>query len=680
MADEPTQDGRACTLATPLGKDKLCLTRITVNEAVGTLFQVDIEALSTDGNIDFDKALGQNASVHLDTADPACAGRDFGGVLTQAQLIGRSGRFYAYGLILRPWLWLLSLTANCRIFSQQTPLDIINQIFNERGFSNFVVDLTARDFPTLEYCVQYRETDLNFVLRLMEEFGIYYYFLFKPPGKDASSPTDHYLVLADMDTHEPLPPPPNDFPFVPATTDKQLNEQRFDTWMKSRVMASGKYALNDYDYIKPNADLLAKWETPPYKYQHGQMEKFDYPGRYNDRSVGEKHAHFRWDGDRARDERRRAQGYAPSLTPGYTVSRSSKVLEDGNKITDGEDGKYLVLSCFHAYGPQDYETLAQDDTSAQYIGAYEFAKADAPYRMPLATPRPVIFGTQSAKVIAKKGEEKEEISVDEQGRILVEFYWDRAENYQENKKKPSRWVRVAQVWAGSDRGAFYLPRIGDEVLVAYEEGDPDRPIVIGSVYNGVNTDSLTLPTRKTVTGLLGKSSKDGGSSIHNANAWWFDDLKGREQFFVRARKDLYLRAYNNENVRIGGNVTETVGGDETITVGGPTGGGNFTLNAFQSVTINVGPTEAPPLTQIKMDTESITLSVGPGGLLAQIKMDASGVTISGTPVSQLMVQPSGITTMTPTLMFGIGPAVFASQVTIPIATIGAGTVGPLPII
>ena len=190
--------------------------------------------------------------------------------------------------------------------------------------------------------------------------------------------------------------------------------------------------------------------------------------------------------------------------------------------------------------------------------------------------------------------------------------------------------------------------------------------------------------------MLGKSSTDGGSTIHNANAWWFDDAKGSEQFFVRARKDLYFRAYNNQNIRVSANVTESVGGNETINVGqvddtviigAPTGNsGNFTLNAFESITLNVGLT-AMPLTQIKMDQESITLSVGPDGLLAQIRMDASGVTISGTPVSQLMVQPSGITTMTPTVTVSFGPVTFASpSVTIPIATIGladigAGTVG-----
>jgi len=289
----------------------------------------------------------------------------------------------------------------------------------------------------------------------------------------------------------------------------------------------------------------------------------------------------------------------------------------------------------------------------------------------------VIIGSQPAKVISK---ENQEIDVDKYGRVLVEFYWDDTTGSNAPDKTPSRRVRVGQFWAGLQRGALFIPRVGDEVMVEYENGDPDRPIIVGSVYNGTsenpgNLISLTLPGRKTVSGLLGRSSADGGSTIHNANAWWFDDAKGSEQFYVRARKDLYFRAYNDQNIRIGANVTETVGGDETITVGGPTGGGNFTVNAFQTITLNVGPVGSP-LTQIKMDQTSITLSVGPGGAIAQIKMDPSGVTISGTPVSQLMVQPSGITTMTPTVTVGFGPVTFASpSVTIPIATIGVANIG-----
>jgi phage baseplate assembly protein gpV len=271
----------------------------------------------------------------------------------------------------------------------------------------------------------------------------------------------------------------------------------------------------------------------------------------------------------------------------------------------------------------------------------------------------------------------QEIDVDELGRVLVEFYWDR-DPLSFNPAKPgrnrSRRVRVAQFWAGAVRGALFVPRVGDEVMVAYEDGDPDRPIVVGSVYNGKNTVPMRLPQKRTESGILTKSST-GGNGYHML---LFDDTAGSERVKLRSQ-NLMFKALNNEQRDIGGNQTENVGGDETINVGGPTAGGNFTVNAFQTITLNVGPTVSP-LTQIQMDQTSITLSVGPGGAIAQVKLDPSGVTISGTPASQLMVQPPGVTTVTPTLTFTYGPALFASQVTIPIATIGAGTVGPSPLL
>ena len=276
---------------------------------------------------------------------------------------------------------------------------------------------------------------------------------------------------------------------------------------------------------------------------------------------------------------------------------------------------------------------------------------------------------QSALVVGKSGEE---IDVDEFGRILVRFYWDR-------KKKQSRRVRVAQFWAGSHRGALFVPRIGDEVIIQYEEGDPDRPIVIGSVYNGTNTVPTHLPDKKTHSGILTKSSKDS----NGYNMLLFDDTAGDERVKLRAQKDLMFKALNNEQRDIVHDQTENVGNNETINVGYPVGSGapgsgEFTLNVLSKVTINVGP-QGVPLTQIVMDTSSITLNVGPGGLLAQIVMNASGVTVSGTPASQLMVQPSGITTVTPMMTLTYGPVTFVSPlVTIPMLT-GATPAG-LPII
>ncbi len=651
---KPTQDGRMAKLATPLGKDVLLLVSFECSEAMGELFEIRIDALSEQGDIDFDKALGQNCSIHLDTSDDA--GRDFSGVLTEARFIGQRLDLYAYSLVLRPWLWLLTLTSDCRIFPNMDPKQIIKQVFEDRGFSD-VLDLTAQDYPTLEYTVQYRETDLAFVLRLMEEYGIYYYFQFQPGGGD--SPSIHYLVLADSTTHVRLPQPA-EVVYLPTTVGARRDAQQFNDWKKSHAVVTGVFTLNDYDYKNPKANLLAS-DQNKYEFEHGDMEIYDYPGDYDKQDEGNKLAKVRTETQRTPNLYCDASGSAPPLTPGYAVKRTTP----GESDTD--DGDYLILRCTHAFGYQAYESGVTGGENC--YGSYQLAKSDIPYRMPQRTRRPVIVGTQSALVIKSEGGGPE-IDVDEQGRILVQFYWDR-------KKKPSRRVRVGQFWAGSNRGALFVPRVGDEVLVAYEEGDPDRPIIVGSVYNGTNTVPMNLPAQKNNSGILTKSTPNS----QGYNFLLFNDTAGSEVVKLRCQRDLMFKALRNEQRDIGGSQTENVGGDETITVGGPTGGGNFTVNAFQTITLNVGPTGSP-LTQIKMDQTSITLSVGPGGAIAQVKLDPSGVTISGTPASQLMVQPSGITTMTPTITFLYGPVTFGpAPVTIPLATIGAGTVGgALPII
>jgi type VI secretion system secreted protein VgrG len=684
MADAPSQDGRVGKLATPLGKDKLCLTRFEGTEAIGELFEYRIEAVSTDPDLDFHPALGKNCSVHLETTDRV--GRDFSGILTEAKWVGMRFSLPLYRLVLRPWPWIMSLRSHCRIFANMNVKDIIKEALGNNSFGP-IVDLMVEDYPTLEYTVQYRETSLNFALRMMEKFGIYYYFKFDKG--DGGSPSQHYLVLADSANHETLPAP-SSILYVPPSAAGPDDTQLFNDWSRQQAVIAGIFELNDYDYNKPNANLSTHeaYFTPP-----ARSLVYDYPGGYDDKALGDRLTKVRQEAERVFEDRCAAGGYAPSLTPGYSIQRKS---QDG----DSQDNDYLILRCNHWYGDQSYASTSAGGSSGggSYSGSYELSRVAIPYRMPLRTRRPVIIGSQPAKVISK---ENQEIDVDKQGRVLVEFYWDDTTGSNAPKKTPSRRVRVGQFWAGLQRGALFTPRVGDEVMVEHENGDPDRPIIVGSVYNGTsenpgNLIPLDLPGRKTVSGLLGKSSANGGSTIHNANAWWFDDAKGSEQFYVRARKDLYFRVYNNQNIRVGANVIETVGGDETINVGpvdeeaaqvgGSNAGGNFTLNSFQSITLNVGPSDLP-LTQIKMDQESITLSVGPDGILAQIRMDASGVTISAMGgISQLMVQPSAVTTMSPSVTVGFGPVTFASpSVTIPnaeiaVATIGAGTASGMPLV
>ena len=654
MTDTLSQDDRVGVLTTPLGDTTLVLSRFDGGEALSELFEFRIEAISEDANIDFNAALGKSVTVKLKTADNQ--DRYFNGLLAEARWAGSRDSLHAYQLVIRPWLWLLTLTQDCRIFQNMSVPDIIKQVFTDCGLSDFR-DALKSSYPTLEYCVQYRETHFTFVSRLMEQYGIYYFFEYAD-GK-------HTLVLADMKaSHEPAPGL-SEVPFIPGAEAGRREAQHIENWQRGRSVESGSFKLNEYDYNKPGANLLVSSDKPG-GYAHDSMEMYDYPGEYAERDVGENLVKVECEAAQSLDDRRTGTGSALSLFPGALVTLQKHKVESENQ-------EYLVVGCSHFFEGQRYRsTGGSGGGQASYLGNFEFTPSSRQFRAELETERPHVAGVQSALVVGKQGEE---IDVDELGRICVQFYWDR-------KKKASRRVRVAQFWAGGHRGALFLPRIGDEVLIQYEEGNPDRPIVVGSVYNGANTVPANLPAKKTHSGILTKSSKNSDGY----NMLLFDDTVGAERIKVRAEKDLMFKALNNEQRTILNSQTEQIGGDETITVGDMTIGaqqigGNFTLNALKTATINVGPA-GMPTTQLLMDTHSITLNIGPSGSIAQIVMSPTGVTISGTPLSQLMVQPQGVSTMTPMInMMAEGPINMVSpMVNIPVVTIGAGTCSGLPII
>jgi type VI secretion system secreted protein VgrG len=617
MADSLSQDERIGSLATPLGKDVLVLGRFDGNEGLGELFEYRIEALSTQANIDFNSLIGRNLSVHLKTVDNV--GRDFSGVLVEARWTGKRGKLFIYKLVLRPWLWLLSRTSDCRIFSSMKVNDIIVKVFQDRGFTDFR-DATTESYPTLEYCVQYRESDMNFVCRLMEEYGIYYFFDYEK--KEGDSPTKHTLVLADSKScHKPIPGLAS-VAHLPKTGNVRRDSQQFDDWSTYRGFQSGRFVLNDYDYEKPGANLLADAEHSG-GYAHGSMEIYDYPGDYDDQGEGKTLAKVRLDADQSKDQRRWALGCAPSLLPGYTIKRTS------TEGSSPEDVEYLLLRCTHGFGDQTYESIGGYAAGvANYVGAYELASSDRQFRSPLLTRKSVIQGPQTAKVVGQQGEE---IDVDKEGRICVQFFWDR-------KKKSSRRVRVGQIWAGHYQRSLFIPRIGDEVIVHFLEGDPDRPLVVGSVYNGNNTAPVDLPANKTKSGINTDSSKG-----HNGrNVFSFEDKAGEEYVSLRAQKDLKVKVLNEEirsvgadhHETIGGDLTQQVDGDQTLTVGSVTKGGVYTLTAMQQIVLTVG------LSSLTIDASGITLNaptitfVGMGSLSAM--------------APQISIE--GMTTITPMLM------------------------------
>jgi type VI secretion system secreted protein VgrG len=569
MASQLSQDDRIAALKTPLGENVLVVTRFDAGEGLSELFEYRIEALSDRPDIDFDSLIGQHCTLKFRTR-----GRDeriFDGVLAEGQRLGEKDELYTYRLTLKPWFWLLSRTTDCEIFPNMTAPDIIKKIFSDGGYSDYRPSLTE-SYPEIEYCVQYRESDFTFVSRLMEQWGIYYFF--------EHEDSKHTMVLADSkSSHQPIPSHAT-MTYVPLVEHDRLTDDHLYRLTGGRRLRTGRVALNDYDPMQPNANLLTD-SSGREKYTHSDKEHYDYPGNYTDTEVGERFAKVRLQAEQAVDRRRSASGDAASLFPGGLFTLQEHPAEVENQ-------EYLVVRCTHAFVSQSYRSssdVAYEDGGGQsYFGSYELLPSRRPFRAPLLTDRPIVHGAQTAKVVGKAGEE---IDVDEHGRITVQFYWDR-------NKTPSCRVRIAQVWSGKAWGGIFIPRIDQEVVVVFLEGDPDRPLVVGTVYNADNTVPYDLPSEKTKGGIKSDSTKGHGGY----NEWVFDDKKGSELITGHAQKDLEFTVLNNEKWDI------KVDSDTTV-------GQNITVDAGQKITVTAGV--------------QIELKVGQN----KVVIDQTGVTIKG---------------------------------------------------
>jgi type VI secretion system secreted protein VgrG len=564
----------------------LALTSFEGTEGVSELFEFRVDALSKDENIDFNKVIGRNCSVKFKSYKGA--ERIFNGILVAAQWTGVKDVHYAYRLVFKPWLWLLSHTSDSKIHVKKTAPDIIKQVFSDAEFRDFRESLTA-SYPTIEYCVQYRESDLDFVCRLMEEFGIYYYF--------EHTSDKHTLVLADSKSSHKAIPGSTTVPYIDLEGRDRRDCEHLYHWTRERTFQAGKVTLKDYDQLRPSAEMTSEAQASE-GYNKANLEVYDYPGKYprggpterKKTSDGDKFAKIRLEAAQARDHRRYATGDAISLYPGGLIKLDKHPAAS-------ENVQYLVIRASHSFGTEAYRSGF--GSNEVYTGRYEFLGSDRPFRAPLITPKPIIHGPQTAKVVGQQGEE---IDVDEHGRITVQFHWDR-------DKKPSRRVRVAQVWSGKTWGGQHIPRIGQEVVVAFIEGDPDRPLVVGTVYNDEYRFPYKLPDNKTQSGLKSDSTKGGGGY----NEIKYEDKKGSEKIEVHAQKDLDTVVENNETRKIGEDQTIDVG--ETISV---TAGKRIVLRVGQS-TITVTETQvevkSPRVKVNSMETEvkgsaTITLQGG----------------------------------------------------------------------
>jgi type VI secretion system secreted protein VgrG len=634
--DQPTQDRRIAQLQTPLGKDVLVLVSFVATEGLSELFELNLEALSKEENINFDKAIGRSCTIKQFTHGDKI--RYYDGILTATRRTGKSDDLFHYSLMLRPWFWLLGRKADCRIFLDKDVKEIISDVFRNAGFSDFEFR-TTNDYQKIPYCVQYRETDLAFCSRMMEDWGIYYFF--------EHAENKHTLVIADSrSSHKAIADLPK-VPFIQSIGVAPRAEQHVSSWASDRKLRTGKVHFNDYDYLQPKKNLKAPKESAE-KYAHSNLEMYDYHHKYDEKDKGERHAQFRLEAEQALDHRRRIHGEAASIYPGGLVSVE-------RHPTASENQEYLIVGARHMYSSQRYSSGSGGEGVA-YAGSYDVLPSTRPYRSLPKTPKPRIYGIQTARVVGKKGQEGEEISTDEHARIWVQFHWDR----EPQKSCP---VRVAQAWAGKQWGAIFLPRVGMEVVVDFLEGDPDRPLVTGCVYNGDNKPPYDLPASKTMTGWKSDSSRHNGGY----NEFVFDDKQGHEKIRMHAERDHEVTIKNAETRTIGEVFTPPKGspsrnttiqngddqltiqmGDQTISI--PTGNQTTTVamaistTADISIILSVGPSTVSitpgaislvsPVINLTADgaVNIMGATVNVGAVLNTPELNAGAATVSGIPI------------------------------------------------
>jgi type VI secretion system secreted protein VgrG len=534
---------RLMEIATPLGED-LLFHSMTARESLGCLSEFEVNLLSARNDIPFDKVLSANVTVKvaLATGGP----RFFNGFVTRFALTGARGRYHQYQASVRPWLWYLTRTSNSRIFQKKKVPDILKEVFGEHPIADFKSELSGT-YREWEYCVQYRETDFNFISRLMELEGIYYYFK-HIEGR-------HTLVLSDSYTAHSAYEGYSEISFR-ALARLRPGQEAITEWRVGQEVQPGRYTLKDYYFEGPGIDRTAK-STTERKYQLSDYEMFDYPGKYVTVSEGEHYARTRLEEAQAQFE------IAHGLTNCRGVCSGSLFKLKSHHRGD-QAREYLIVETNQQFEYNEYETLEAKGTD--YHCAFTAISSRQAFRPVRMTPKPVVQGPQTAIVVGPSGQE---IYTDKYGRVKVQFHWDRYGKADENS---SCWIRVSQSWAGKRWGAMFVPRIGQEVIVDFLEGDPDQPIITGRVYNGESMPPYALPDEMTKSTVKSYSSKGGGGF----NEIRFEDKKGEEQLFLhaernqdnRVKKDSLEWIGNERHLIVKKDQKEKVEGDKHLTVKG----------------------------------------------------------------------------------------------------------------
>lgn len=543
-----TQDDRLIAIFTPLGKDYMLLNSFAVTEKISELFTIEAELLHEEDDPSFNPTVVDPTSllgkgVTITVTAPDGAGRDFSGMVSRFTQGNRDVRFSYYNITIVPHVWMLTQKSQSRIFQQINVKDILQKVFD--GFE--VKFELQKTYEPRNYCVQYRETDFDFAARLMEEEGIFYFFEHQD-GKDR-------MIIADTPQSHRDTPNKSSFPFFVNVGDQEDFLSAVNSFLSGFKLQTGKVTFWDHNFELPNKKLDKEEQSRFTFGENKKLEVYDFPGGYARKydgissSGGEQASELnKIFNDSDSTVRNALEALDARATNASGTSDCSSFIAGGRfTLTDhpnGEmNGQYVLVEVTHS-AEQNPAYVSDESAAEPYTNSFSCIGygAGKPTFRPLRTmEKPVINGSQTAYVVGPAGEE---IFTDKYGRIKVQFNWDREG---QDDASSSCWVRVAQTWAGNKWGMMFIPRIGMEVLVHFLEGDPDRPIVTGCVYNPQTMPPYTLPDEKTKSTMKSNSSKGG----HGFNEIRFEDKAGSEQIFVHGEKDQDIRIRNDRREFIG---------------------------------------------------------------------------------------------------------------------------------
>ncbi len=552
-------------LNSPKGPD-LRFQAMSMSSGLSQLGEMRLTLVSDKADIAPEDLLGKSVTVVMQLRD---APRHFNGYVTAFAFAGHEGRHYSYKATVRPWLWFLTRTRDCRVYPDDgKPMsvpDIVRAVFAQHG------QLPDYEFKLIDegsyrkrpYCVQYRESDFNFVARLLEEEGIYWYF--------EHSDGHHKLKLVNSSSVHQCMAGYETLPYYDTAEMAPPDTEYVHSGSFSRAVKAGQVALASYDFERPSAQDLEVGQAEAREHSLSDYEHFDFDGHpYTTEADGKHYAQVRLNEQQCRHVLVRGHSNAHGLAEGRLFSLSKHP-------SDACNAQYLCVTTAIDAHLAAYEAGgAAGDVRCSFT-AIPAQQQFAPARR---TPKPFVQGPQTAVVVGPPGEE---IHTDKYGRVKVQFHWDR---YGKKNELSSFWVRVSHPWAGKNFGMVDIPRIGQEVVVDFLEGDPDQPLITGRVYNAEQMHPWDLPANATQSGILTRSSK--GGAYDNANAIRFEDKKGAEQLWIHAEKNQDIEVENDETHSVGHDRTKTVGHDEKTDV---THDRTETVGNNETITIGVNRTE-----------------------------------------------------------------------------------------